>query len=229
MRKIKSPIFLVNPKSYLYGEKSLELALAADRCAERTGVTVIFTCPFTDIRMIKEQTKHIVVAAQHMDPLRPGRGMGFVLPESLKEAGADAVFLNHAEHPVTLDDLSRSIIRAHELEMDTVVLVDTAEEGAAAAMLGADVLLCEPTSLIGTGIPADIEYTLKAVEIIHKVSRNVSILICSGISKPEDVYNVLKAGADGSGCTSGIVCAQDPVKMMNDMVDAVIAGINARK
>ena len=52
MRKVRTPFLIVNPKSYLYGEKSLELAKAADRVAEDTGVEIFFTCPFADIRYI---------------------------------------------------------------------------------------------------------------------------------------------------------------------------------
>ena len=115
MTKAQTPFLVVNPKSYLYGEKSLELAKAADKVAKETGIQIYFTCPFADIRYIKENTENIIVTAQHMDPLTPGRGMGHVLGESLKEAGAEAVFLNHAEHALTISQLSATINRAKEL------------------------------------------------------------------------------------------------------------------
>ena len=56
MVKAESPFLIVNPKSYLYGQKSLELALAADKTAAETGLQIFFTCPFADIRLIKENT-----------------------------------------------------------------------------------------------------------------------------------------------------------------------------
>ena len=90
MVKAQSPFLIVNPKSYLYGKKSLELAKAADQVAKDTGLQIYFTCPYADIRMIAENTEHVIVCAQSMDPLVPGRGMGHVLGESLKEAGAQA-------------------------------------------------------------------------------------------------------------------------------------------
>lgn len=37
MIKAQTPFLVVNPKSYLYGEKSLELAKAADKVAKETG------------------------------------------------------------------------------------------------------------------------------------------------------------------------------------------------
>ena len=59
-----------------------------------------------------------------MDSLTPGRGMGHVLPESLKEAGAEAVFLNHAENQKTVSELYATIKRAKELGMITIVCAD---------------------------------------------------------------------------------------------------------
>lgn len=109
MAKAQAPFLIVNPKSYLYGKESLELAKAADQVAKDTGPQIYFTCPYADIRMIKENTTDIIVCAQSMDPLVPGRGMGHVLPELLKEAGAEALFLNHEENPKTVSDLYATI------------------------------------------------------------------------------------------------------------------------
>mgnify|MGYP001125932821 CR=1 FL=1 len=104
MAKAQSPFLIVNPKSYLYGKESLELAKAADQVAKDTGLQIYFTCPYADIRMIKENTTDIIVCAQSMDPLDPGRGMGHVLPESLKEAGAD--FSNVVKTTVFIKDMN---------------------------------------------------------------------------------------------------------------------------
>ena len=61
MIKAQTPFLVVNPKSYLYGEKSLELAKAADKVAKETGIQIYFTCPFADIRYIKENTENMTV------------------------------------------------------------------------------------------------------------------------------------------------------------------------
>ena len=136
----RKPFLVVNPKSYLYGKASLELALASDKVAKDTGLTVFFTCPYADLRMIKENTQHIIVTAQSMDPLSPGRGMGHVLGESLKEAGAGAVFLNHAENPKTLSDLYKTIQHAKELGLITVVCADSVTEAKAVACMKPDIV-----------------------------------------------------------------------------------------
>lgn len=228
MKEIGVPFLIVNPKSYLYGEESLKLAKAADRAAEETGVEVMFTCPFADIRYIKENTKHVVVTAQHMDPLKPGRGMGHVLGESLVAAGAEAVFLNHAENSMTVADLAATIKRAKELGLVTVVCADSVAEGVAIAKLKPDILLCEPTDLIGTGKVADDSYTIDACTKIREVDKNILIMIASGVSTPEDVYNVIKLGADGTGATSGILNAPDPGERVMEMAKAMKKAVQDR-
>ena len=67
MQQVIAPFLFVNPKSYLYGEESLALAVAADRIAEETGVQIFFTAPYADLRMIAEHTSHVVVTAQNME------------------------------------------------------------------------------------------------------------------------------------------------------------------
>ncbi|MBQ2627166.1 MAG: triose-phosphate isomerase [Eubacterium sp.] len=216
-----NPFLIVNPKSYLYGEDSLALAKAADRTAAETGLQIYFTCPYTDIRMIREQTKHIIVCAQSMDSLTPGRGMGRILGESLKAAGAEAVFLNHAENPKTLSELNASILRAKELGLITIVCADSVTEAKAAACMDPDIVLAEPTSLIGTGTTADDSYVTETVDALHAINPNVLVMIASGISTAEDCYNVIRLGADGTGATSGILNAPSPAGRIREMANAI--------
>ena len=228
MKKNIIPFLVVNPKSYLYGEKSLALAKAADDAAEKFGLTIFFTCPFADIRLIKANTQNIIVTAQHMESLKPGRGMGHILPESLKAAGADATFLNHAENPMTLAEISKTIQRAKELEILTIVCADSVAEGQAVAEFAPDILLCEPTDLIGTGKTADDSYTLEVCRRISKINTDVAIMIASGVTTAEDCYRVIKLGADGTGATSGILKAPDPAVRIAEMAAAVVKAYKER-
>ena len=157
MQTHPTPFLVVNPKSYLYGEEALALAKASDAVAKRTGLTIYFTCPFSDIRLIRENTDSIIVTAQAMESLPPGRGMGHLLPEALYAAGARATFLNHAEQPMTIAELSKTIVRARELGITTIACADSLVEGRAIAAFSPDILLCEPTDLIGTGKTATAE------------------------------------------------------------------------
>lgn len=229
MVKVTTPFLFVNPKSYLYGKESLKLALAADRICKETGVQIFFTCPYADIRLIAENTKYITVTAQNMDSLKPGRGMGAILPESLVEAGAKAVVLNHAENQKTVAELYACINRAKELGLTIIVCADSVTESKAVAELGVDVILAEPTALIGTGTTADASYTIDCCAAIKAVDPNVKVMIASGITTPEDCYKVVYNGADGTGSTSGIVKAPDPAVRVEEMVAAIIKAMEERK
>lgn len=219
--KVTVPFLFVNPKSYLWGKESLELAKAADKICEETGVMIFFTCPYADLRLIAENTSHVIVTAQNMDSLKPGRGMGAVLPESLVEAGAKAVVLNHAENQKTLAELYACVTRAKELGLITIVCADSTTEAKAVAELGADVILAEPTALIGTGTTADASYTIDCCREIKAVDPNVKVMIASGITTGEDCYKVVINGADGSGSTSGIVNAPSRVGRVEEMIQAI--------
>lgn len=229
MKKAKAPFLVVNPKSYLYGRQSLELAIASDQVAADTGLQIYFTCPYADIRIIRENTKHIIICAQSLDPLTPGRGMGHILPESLKEAGAGAVFLNHAENPKTVSDLYKCIQRAKELDMVTIVCADSTVEAKAVACMNPDIVLAEPTDLIGTGQVADDSYTTETVKALNEVNPDVLVMIASGVSTADDCYNVVKLGADGTGATSGILKAPSPATRVREMAEAIVRAWKERK
>ena len=123
-RNIRTPFFVVNPKAYLYGEGSLALALEADKLAEEYDVDIFFTAQACDLSMIAKATKHLIVTAQHMDGILPGRGTGSVLPEAIKNAGAEVTFLNHAEHSLSISQLVNAVRRAKELDIIVLICAD---------------------------------------------------------------------------------------------------------
>ena len=118
--KIRAPYFEIGPKCFMWGKRMLKLAQAVDKIAEKYDLDIIITPQYADIRLVAENTKRIHVYAQHMDTLRPGRGLGSVLPESVKEAGAVGVMLNHAEKKLTLDQIRESIARAMRQALRTL-------------------------------------------------------------------------------------------------------------
>lgn len=227
-RTVRTPFFVVNPKSYLYGEGSLALARAADRLAADHDVDIFFTAQAVDLPAIRRETSHLIVTAQHMDGITPGRGMGHVLPEALAAAGAEAVFLNHAEHPMTVSQLAAAMARADELGLLTIVCADTLAEAEAIAAFGPDIMVCEPTSLIGTGQVSGSDYMRQTNDAVRAASPHTLVLQAAGISTGENVYQAILSGADGTGATSGIVAAKDPEAAMTEMIEALVKARDAR-
>lgn len=219
--KVKVPFFEIGPKSYLYGDDILDLAIAADKASEKYGVDIIFTTPIIDIRRVREATKNIHVFAPHMDPIVPGRGLADILPESLIAAGADGVMLNHVEKPLTFDVLADTIKRANEVGLTTIVCADSLADASKIATLSPDIIVAEPSELIGTGVSVGEEYVQAATKSVKDVNENILVLTAAGISNGQDVYNTIIAGADATGSSSGVAKAADRAAMVDEMISAV--------
>lgn len=217
--KIKAPFFEIGPKSYLYGDDVLAFAKAADKASEKYGVDIIFTCPVVEIRRVKENTRFIHVFAPHMDPLRPGRGLADTLPESLIAAGCEGVMLNHCEKPLSREVLEETMRRADEVGLTTIVCADSCKDAGEIASLHADIIVAEPSELIGTGVSVGPEYVEVATRAVKDVDPNTLVLTAAGISNGTDVYNTILAGADATGSSSGVVKGGLP--MVDEMISAV--------
>ena len=218
---IKPPFFEIGPKSYLYGDDILALAQAADKAAEKYDVDIIFTCPVVDIRRVAEATKRIQVFAPHMDPIYPGRGLADTLPESLVAAGAKGVMLNHVEKPLTSEVLAETIKRADEVGLTTIVCADSMADASRIAGMKPDIIVAEPSELIGTGVSVGPEYVEAAMQSVKGVDPQILVLTAAGIANGTDVYNTIIAGADATGSSSGVAKAADRAAMVDEMIAAV--------
>ena len=221
--KISEPFFEYGPKCYMYGETLVKMAKGLEELAIKYDVDVVLDIPDTEIYNVAKNvdTKRVHVYSQHMDSIPVGRGMGRTLPEALKEAGAVGVMLNHAEHKLTLEEIEKAIKRADELGLATMVCADSIEEVKAIAKLAPNILVAEPTELIGTGKPADKEYVDEVIKVIKEINPDIKPFPSAGISKGEDCYNIIKAGSSASGCSSAIAKAQEPLKLAEEMISAV--------
>ena len=144
-----------------------------------------------------------------------------MLPESVYAAGARATFLNNAEKPLLVNELVKSISRAKELGILTIVCADSIQEAKAIAKLDPDCILCEPTELIGTGETSSEEYIHTTNDAIKSINSSIAVMQAAGISNENDVFRTISLGADGTGCTSGIVKAENPSRMIEKMIEAV--------
>ncbi len=216
--QIKAPFFEIGPKAYLYGEEMLALAKVIDKTAMKYDVDIIVTPQYTDIPLLAQNTERISVFAQHMDYLPVGRGLGSVLPEAVKAAGAVGVMLNHAEKPLTMEEIEKTIQRADEVGLSTIVCANTVEEIKQIAKMAPNLIVAEPTDLIGTGTTSDSDYVLSSIESVREINPEIMVLSAAGISNGQDVYNTIKLGAEATGSTSGIIKAADPYAMVEEMI-----------
>jgi len=221
--KIPVPFFEIGPKAYLYGREALKLAQHADKIGQKFHVAVIFTPQYVDISMIARETEHLLVFAQHIDSLEIGRGIGSVLPESVKEAGAVGALLNHAEKKIPHAELERTIHRADAVGLASLVCADNIDEALIVAKMNPNIIIAESPSLIGVGKrdSNDRQFIQTTNARIKEINPEIRILHGAGISNGQDVFDVIAAGAQATGSTSGIIKAQDPFKMLEEMISAV--------
>lgn len=222
--RLREPLFEIGLKGYLYGAAAVRLAKEADRASYEHGISVIFDPQCVDIAAVARETEHLLVFAQHMDPVDVGRGSGSVLPEAIKEAGAVGTMLNHSERRMTLAAIDRAIKRADEVGLVTMVCVDSPEEAAAIAHLGPNIILAEPPELIegdqsvGTGMRG---FVARTIDLVGRIDPAIIVMCSAGIRTPDDVAEMISLGVGATGSTSGILKADDPVAQMRAMIAAM--------
>lgn len=221
-RKIRTPFFEIGTKNYIYGDTVLEYAKAADAAAEKYDIDVLFITSAVEIRRIAENTKHLIVLAPYMDTLRPGRGMADILPEALKAAGAAGVVVNHCEKPMSLPQIKATIDRANELDMLVFACADTVAETKAIAQLHPDIINPEPSELIGGvgGNVSDMGYVREVIKAVKGIFPDILVEQAAGITGGQQVYDFIMAGSEAAGAASGIMNAEDPIAMIDEMIAA---------
>ncbi len=210
-------IFL-NFKNYetTTGQNAINLAKICDKYSKE----VVVIPQTTDIYLISRTIRNRVFA-QHADNIKFGSNTGFILPESVKEAGASGCLINHSEHRLKLADIEALVEKMRNLNLVSVVCTNNVSTSASAAVLNPDYIAIEPPELIGSGKavskenPKIITDTINAVK---KINGNVKILCGAGISNGEDVRAAIKLGVDGVLLASAFTNAKNPENVLDDLV-----------
>jgi len=220
-----TPIIIVNVKTYseAIGEKAVELAEIMDKLAKETSTSLAIAVQHTDIQKVADSVD-IPVLAQHIDPISPGSHTGWVLPETVKEAGANGTLINHSEHRLKLADIDTCVRRAEENKLTTVVCSNNIRASKAIAALEPDFVAVEPPELIGGDISvttANPEIVKGTVEEVRKISKNIGILCGAGVKNGKDIEKAIELGTDGVLLASGVLKAQDKEKVLRDLISGL--------
>ena len=196
------------------GDSVIKLLSSVKRVFEELGVPIIAVSQAIDIYRIKKELD-IEVWAQHVDPIDPGRNMGFVSPYSIKEAGATGVIINHAEHPVSEDIIKQTIDKAKEFGLKTLVLCQSVELAKKVEAWNPDYVGYEKSELIaGTVAMIDVEEN----NIKHLVSiLKKPLIIGAGITTGEQVKKTVAIGGKGVILASAFVKAENPEEKLREL------------
>ncbi|MGB9023802.1 MAG: triose-phosphate isomerase [Candidatus Bathyarchaeia archaeon] len=219
--RISPPIILLNFKCYLEatGARAVQLAKYAQQVSEKLGVVVAVAPQAADIRLVSQQAK-VPVFAQHIDPIAAGSHTGHMLAESVLEAGASGVIINHSERRLRADVIEDTIVRARGLGLTTTVCANTPGIAEAIAALNPDMVAVEPPELIGSGVAvskAKPEIITDTVSRIRRINKDVMILCGAGITSGNDVREALRLGTQGVILASGVVKARNQLAAIEDL------------
>jgi triosephosphate isomerase (TIM) len=133
--------------------------------------------------------------------------------------------LNHSEKKLSLAELERTMQRADQVGLATMVCADRLEDAVVIAKLEPNIIIAEAPELIGVGKRGgdDRQAVDKINRAVWDINPNVRVLHGAGISCGQDVYDIIAAGSQGAGSTSGIILAQDPFAMLAEMIRSVRA------
>jgi len=208
-------LYMINFKTYRNGtgKNAVKLAKIIKKVKDKKRKKIIVAVQPTDVPRV---SKIITTFSQHVDPISYGAHTGWILPEAVKQAGAVGTLLNHSERKLSYEEIKRSVKRAREVKLKTIVCCSNLDECKKLSRLKPDYIAIEPPELIGTGRSVSKEKP----ELITRCKKAVKVpLLCgAGITNGEDVKKARELGADGILFASAVVKSKNPRKALLDMI-----------
>jgi triosephosphate isomerase len=198
------------------GEAAIKLLSCVKKVREETGVEIIPAAQPTDIYRIKKELG-IEVWAQYMDPIEPGKNMGWLSPYALKEAGATGVVINHSEHKGPDEQVKKILDKAKEYGLRNVVIGFNPEMIVKYDSWDPDYVSYEREDMIGGGVSM-LTQEEENIKKLVKVLKH-PLIIGAGITNGEDTKQAVALGAKGAILASGFVLAKDPEAKLRELAN----------
>lgn len=210
---------MVNFKTYkeATGLKAVRLARIIRLVMDETHVRIVAVPQLADLRACVEEGAECWV--QHVDPIQQGKNTGWVTVEDVEEAGAHGTLLNHAEHKLPWETLSKTMELIAGMAFEACICAANPEEAIKVNNLKPDWIAYEPPELIGS---KDKSVASENPDLIAKVVAQVSkpVLIGAGVHSREDVRVGLSQGAKGILLATDVVLSEDPEKNLRELAYA---------
>jgi len=216
---MRIPVIIVNFKTYAQstGENAVKLAKICERVAKESRREIVAAVQAADIYRVSKAVS-IPVFAEHADECEQGQNTGFVTMESVKEAGAVGLLVNHSEHRIAKESIKAIIEKAKRLGITTVVCAKDPKEAKELDKLNPDFIAVEPPELIG----GDISVSTAKPEVIEEsvgVVRGKRVIVGAGVKTKKDVEVAAKFGSIGILVASGVVKAKEPEKELKGLAE----------
>lgn len=196
------------------GQAVISLLSSVKKVSRETGIPIIPIAQATDIYRVKKELG-IEVWVQHVDPIDPGRNMGFISPYSLKDAGASGAVINHAEHPVSEEIIKKTIKKAKKYGLKTLVLCQSIELAKQVEEWDPDYIGYEKGELIA-GPVSMVDMEERNIEYLAGVLKK-PLIIGAGITSENHVKKAVSLGGKGVILASAFVKAENPEAKLREL------------
>lgn len=217
-------MFIINCKNYeeISGDKILKFVKIAEKVSKKYMVKIAIAPPQHLIGLVSNSK--IPIFAQHVDNSKVGSTTGYVIPELLKKSKVTGSLINHSEHRISSEDISKLVMKLRELKMISVVCVKDVAEAKKYSKLNPDYIAIEPPELIGSGKAVSNErpeIIIKSADAVNSANNNTKILCGAGIVSGQDVSKALELGSEGILVASGIIKAKNWKKIIEEFSKAM--------
>ena len=211
---------IINLKTYKEstGKNALKIAKICkelEKEANKKNVEIILCPQPTDIKEISQLK--VKTYAQHIDTIEYGANTGYILPESVKQAGVIGALISHSEHKLSMSEIKKRIDKAKSIKLKTCVCARNTSRAKEIAKLNPDFIAVEPKEFIGTDISistAKPQLIEKSVKVVGKTP----LLVGAGIKTKEDVQKSIELGAKGILIASGVIKAKNIKKEILELI-----------
>lgn len=217
-------MFIINCKNYeeISGDKILKFVKIAEKASKKFKVKIAIAPPQHLIGLVSNSK--IPILAQHIDNSKVGSTTGYVIPELLKKSKVNGSLINHSEHRISNEDISKIVTKLRDLKMISVVCVKDVAEVKKYSKLNPDYIAIEPPELIGSGKAVSNEkpeIIIKAADAVKSAKNSTKLLCGAGIVSGQDVSKALELGAKGILVASGIIKAKNWTKIIEEFSNAM--------
>ena len=218
-------MFIINCKNYeeIAGDKIIEFVKIAEKISKRYKIKIAVAPPQHLIGLVSNSS--IPILAQHVDNFKVGSTTGFMIPELLKKSKVSGSLINHSEHRISSDEISKLVLKLRELKMISVVCVKDVAEAKKYAKLNPDYIAIEPPELIGSGKAVSKEkpeLITKSADAVNSAKNKTKLLCGAGIVSGQDVTKALELGSKGILVASGIIKAKNWTKVIEEFSKAML-------
>ncbi|MBP0134022.1 MAG: triose-phosphate isomerase [Nitrosarchaeum sp.] len=218
-------MFIINCKNYeeVSGDKIIKFVKIVEKISKKYKIKIAVAPPQHLIGLLANSS--IPILSQHVDNFGIGSTTGFMIPELLKKSNVKGSLINHSEHRISSEEISKLVLKLRELKMISIVCVKDVLEAKKYVKLNPDYIAIEPPELIGSGKSVSTEkpeLVTKSVQVVNSMKNNTKLLCGAGIVSGQDVSKALELGSKGILVASGIIKAKNWTKIIEEFSKAML-------